>query len=162
MPQSVEWNHGQLVRFCLVCVVVGQNVLQGFIRRGVVHHAPVILCEYPALTLPVVTNAQAVEGLFQLCLPQFFGYAVGDRNNTIAVPGLLKFLLDFDAASVVVIVKGMAYRVAPSVVPSVHVYIVHPNRVAFNMGYYTKNGCTICILFTLLSGVMYGILFQTK
>lgn len=50
------------------------------------------------------------------------------------------YLLDLVAASVVAIVKGVAYRAAPSVVPSVHVYIMHPNQVVYNMGYYTKTG----------------------
>ena len=50
------------------------------------------------------------------------------------------YLLDLVAASVVAIVKGVAYRAAPSVVPSVHVYTIHPNRVVCKMGYYTKAG----------------------
>ena len=37
------------------------------------------------------------------------------------------YLLDLVAASVVAIVKGVAYRAAPSVVPSVHVYTIYPN-----------------------------------
>lgn len=43
------------------------------------------------------------------------------------------YLLLFGAASVVVIVKGVAYRVAPSVVPSVHVYIISLEISEYNM-----------------------------
>ena len=50
------------------------------------------------------------------------------------------YLLDLVAASVVAIVKGAAYRAAPSVVPSVHVYIIHPNRVVCNMDITQKSG----------------------
>ena len=46
----------------------GKNVKKKKIKKIltvlVAHHSPVVLRKYPALTLPVVTHAQAVAGLF--------------------------------------------------------------------------------------------------
>ena len=68
VPQSVEGNHGQLVCFGLVGVVVGENILQGTVGGVVAHHFAVILGEYPVVTFPVGPHLQTVTGLLQLPL----------------------------------------------------------------------------------------------
>ena len=88
MPQPMEGNHWQLAGFGLVCIVVVQNILQCLVRGVVGHHLSVVLGENPVFALPVVAHTQAVAGLFQPQLSQLFGYAVGDGDFAVAVPGL--------------------------------------------------------------------------
>ena len=63
VPQSMEGNHGQLVRLGLVCIVVGENIMQGAVGGGVAHHFPVGLGEHPVITLPEGADFQSVTGL---------------------------------------------------------------------------------------------------
>lgn len=63
VSQSMKWDHGQLVRSFLVCIVVGQNVMQCAVGGGVAHHFPVGLGEYPVVPLPIGPDFLTVAGL---------------------------------------------------------------------------------------------------
>ena len=87
----MEGNHGQLVHFGFIGVVVVENILQGTVGSVVAHHFAVILGEYPVVPLPIGPDFQPVAGLLQLPLLKLLGDAVGNGDQAVAVPGLGNF-----------------------------------------------------------------------